>query len=136
MHAHVETLVNILLGAAYADKKLAGHELEAIRSILRTAMSVDALPESVEAQIRGFNPAKLDVAGEAAKLAALSEDERRKVLEFIGAVHDSDDELDLAEDEYLRKVAVALGFSEDEYGAMALDAEVDEFEGLLAGLAE
>ena len=50
----------------------------------------------------------------------------------VCAVHDADEELDFAEDRYLRKVATGLGFAEDAIAGLALDvAEVDDMDGIL-----
>ena len=47
-------------------------------------------------------------------------------------VHEADEELDFAEDAYLRKVATGLGFADDAIAGLALDvSEVDEMDGIL-----
>lgn len=118
---HIDTLTDLLLGAAYADKRLEGGELDAISNMLCHLLGVDALPDAQKARIKSFNPAKHDAVAAAKSLGALADDERRKVLDLIASVNESDDEIDLDEDAYLRKVAKGLGVPEEELGDLALE---------------
>jgi uncharacterized tellurite resistance protein B-like protein len=132
MKEHVETITNLLLGAAYADKRLKGDEVAQIRSVLLTLLGTETLPAAQSDQIAAFSPARFDADTAAGSLRVLSTDERRKVLEMIAAVHESDEELDLAEDQYLRRVARGLGFTDGEIDELTLDVEIDELGGSLA----
>ena len=133
MKEHVETITNLLLGAAYADKRLEGDEVAAIERLLCKQMGTEELPAAQADQMRAFSPAAFDVNAAASSLNALEEDDKRKVLEMICAVSDADDELDWAEDEYLRKVAAGMGIPEDSIEGLALDVtEVDEMDGIFA----
>jgi uncharacterized tellurite resistance protein B-like protein len=133
MNEHVETITNLLLGAAYADDRLEGDEIKAIHDILCKLLGAEELPESFNEQISGFDNAAFDVQAESAQLMMLSEDDKRKVLEMISTVHDADEELDLAEDEYLKNVAYGMGLDESSYGDLSLEiVEVEELAGALA----
>ncbi len=133
MKEHVESITNLLLGAAYADKRLEGEEVAAIERLLCKLVGSEELPEAQRAQMNAFSPAAFDVSATASGLAELEDEDKRKVLEMVCAVHDADDELDFAEDAYLRKVAVGMGLPEDSIGEMALDvSEVDEMDGIFA----
>jgi uncharacterized tellurite resistance protein B-like protein len=130
MKAHVETITNLLLGAAYADKRLQGDEVAQIRSLLSKLLGTEQLPQAQADQIARFSPARFNVESATAALNGLPADERRRVLEMVAAVHESDEEIDLAEDAYLRRVARGLGFSDAEIGDLAI--EVEELEGSLS----
>ena len=126
MKAHVETITNLLLGAAYADKRLEGREIEAIHRVLNKILGTDELPAAQQEQMRSFNPAKFDVATAGAALASVSDDEKRKVLELIATVNDSDETLDLAESEYLAKVARAMGMPESAFSDLTIEVLDDD----------
>jgi uncharacterized tellurite resistance protein B-like protein len=118
---HIDTITDLMLGAAYADKRLEGKELDAIGNMLCHLLGVSALPDAQKARIKAFNPAKHDAVAAAKSLGPLDDEERRKVLDLVASVNDSDDELDLDEDAYLRKVAKGLGVPDDELGDLALE---------------
>ena len=133
MKQHIETITQLLLGAAYADKRLAGAEVERIRTILQQVLDTDALPDAVTAQIGRFSPAAFHAQAAAAGLDDLSDADKRKLLELIASINDADDELDLAEDAYLRKVAAGLGVPEEAFADLAIEVlDDDELRGLLA----
>jgi len=126
MKANIETITGLLLGAAYADKRLEGQEIDQIRSLLLRLLGAEQLPSSCADQIATFNPAKFDAASAAASLQDLDEGDRRKILEMVAAVHEADDEIDLDEDEYLRTVAKGLGIP-----AAGLSIAFEELDGAL-----
>jgi uncharacterized tellurite resistance protein B-like protein len=131
MKDHILTITDLLLGAAYADKRLEGRETDQIRALLTKLSGAASLPAAVEARFKTFSPAKFDIDAAGKHLAGLGDD-RRKVLEMVAAVTESDDELDLAEDLYLRKAALAMGLAEKEFNDLVIDiSEVDELEGIL-----
>ncbi len=131
MNDHILTITDLLLGAAYADKRLEGREKEKIRALLGKLSGKTTLPPAVEARFKEFSPAAFDLEGAGKRLAGLGDD-RRKVLEMIAAVTESDDEIDLAEDLYLRRAANAMGLDEKEFRDLVVEiSEVDELEGIL-----
>ena len=137
MKQHVETITNLLLGAAYADKRLEGGEVKAIKGILNKILGTTELPEAQAAQFKSFNPAKFDVNEATAGLQVLSADDKRKILELIATVNDSDDELDMDEDAYLRKVALGLGLQESSFSDLTIEVlDDDELEHFFDGVFE
>jgi uncharacterized tellurite resistance protein B-like protein len=126
MKQHVATITNLLLGAAYADKRLEGEELMAIRKVLGKILGQATLPPDRETQIKTFNPARFDAQSAAAGLTGLSDDEKRNLLELVATVTESDEELDLAESEYLRKVARGLGIAEDSIKDLTIEVLDDD----------
>ncbi len=132
MKAHIETITDLLLGAAYADKKLEGDELASISAMLCKLLGTDTLPQAQTDRIGEFNPAKFDVKATAGRLRFESPENKRKVLELIASVSESDEELDFAEDAYLRKVATGMGLSESDIADLTIEVlEDDELDGLL-----
>jgi uncharacterized tellurite resistance protein B-like protein len=129
MKKHVETITNLLLGAAYADKRLEGREVDSIRETLCKLLGTATLPPAQADQIAAFNPAKFDAAAAAASLRdELDDEHRRKLVALLGTVTEADDELDLDEQAYVHKVGTALGFSSDELAELGhASFEEDEF---------
>jgi uncharacterized tellurite resistance protein B-like protein len=129
---HIDTFTDLLLGAAYADKRLEGREIATIRALLERVAGESPLPAELEARIKAFNPAKHDAHGAAATLWFLSSEDKRTVIDLIAKVTEADEEIDLAEDDYLRKVATGLGMSAEEIAAFTIEIiEDDELDGLL-----
>ena len=119
---HIDTITDLMLGAAYADKRLEGEESDAISNMLCHLLGVDELPDAQRARMRAFNPAKHDPIAAAKSLGPqISQDDRRKVLDLVASVNEADEEIDLDEDAYLRKVAKGLGVSDEELGDLALE---------------
>ena len=73
-----------------------------------------------------------DAKAAAARLSKLDHEGKHKILELVATVTDSDEELDLAEDAYLRKVAEGLGLPAEDLEGMTIEIlEDDELEGFL-----
>jgi len=118
-------LCDLLLGAAYADSKFEDREDEAVRRVLGE-LAGDDLPVELEAQMNQFDPDKFDLAKTAAVFTADPVADRARVLAFVAAINDADDEVDFAEDEYLRKVCTALGLPATALDGLVVDVEVEE----------
>ena len=133
MIEHIDTFADLLLGAAYADKRLEGREKETIRALLERVAGQSPLPEALEARMKAFNPAKHDARGAAETLWFLSKEDKRTVVDLVAKVTEADGEIDLAEDDYLRKVALGLGMSDEEIAEFTIQIiEEDELDGLFA----
>src|SRR5690606_27098067 len=131
MKNHILTITDLLLGAAYADKRLEGQEKDKIRSLLAKLAGGKQLPDDVEARFREISPAAFDPDAAGKKLSHLGDD-RRRILEMIAAVTESEAETDLAEDRYLRRDAEAMGLHAKEFRDLIVDfQEIDELEGIL-----
>jgi uncharacterized tellurite resistance protein B-like protein len=130
---HIDTFADLLLGAAYADKRLEGREIATIRALLERVAGESPLSAELEARMKSFNPAKHDARGAAATLWFLSKEDKRTVIDLIAKVTEADDEIDLAEDDYLRKVALGLGMSDEEIAEFTIQIiEDDELDGIFA----
>ena len=133
MKEHIDTITDLLLGAAYADKRLEGDELRAITKMVCKLLGTDELPEDKSARLKAFNPAKFDINTAAASLSSLDDGDKKTVLDLIASLNESDDELDLDEDAYLRKVASALGVDASVIADMTIEILSDEdLDGMLA----
>jgi len=124
-------LCDLLLGAAYADEEFKDRERDEVKGLL-VELSGSALSEEIEAQIAGFDPKAHDVAASAAAFADDSEDNRKRVLHLVAAIHEADEELDFSEDDYLRTVAKALKLDDATISALTIDVEVEELREELA----
>lgn len=132
MKQHIDSITQLLLGAAYADKRLEGAEVTRIREILLQILRADTLDPHHEQLLADFNPGAFNVHSVAASLKDLDSRDKRTLLELIASVNDADDELDLAEDTYLRNVALGFGVPESEFKDLALEVLAeDEMLGLL-----
>jgi len=133
MKEQIDIITDLLLGAAYADKRLEGRELDTIRGLLERIVDESPLPAAQEQRIKSFNPAKHDASKAAAQLSSLSAEDKRTVVDLVAWVTEADDEIDMAEDDYLRKVAIGIGLSEKEVAELTIEIiEDDELDGLLA----
>jgi uncharacterized tellurite resistance protein B-like protein len=133
MKEHIDTITDLLLGAAYADKRLEGDEIDAITKLVCKLLGAEALPDAQAAQLKAFNPAKFDVAAAGSTLSGLSDDDKKRVLELVASINESDEVIDLDEDAYLRKVAAALGVADSVLAEHAIEIlSDDDLDGMLA----
>jgi uncharacterized tellurite resistance protein B-like protein len=123
---HLPQIVDLLMGAAYADKALSGKETDTVRRLLGELLGHGVLPADLDGRVRQWDPKSFALATAAVPLAKEPAETRRKLLELIAAVHDADDVLDLAEDQYLKDVAKALGVPPESIRDLALDVEVSD----------
>jgi uncharacterized tellurite resistance protein B-like protein len=117
-------LCELLLGAAYADKELKDQEKDEVRALLEGLAG--ELPTDVELKIVGFDPKAFDLKKSAAPFKADSEDDRKRLLYLVSAVNEADDEIDFAEDEYLRDLASALGLPSSALQGLTVEIEAEE----------
>jgi uncharacterized tellurite resistance protein B-like protein len=117
-------LCELLLGAAYADGQLQSQEKTEIRALL-IELAGEARVE-VEACIASFEPEKFKPSSVIGIFKDDSEEERRKLLLLVSTVIEADDEIDVAENEYLREVASLLGLPESMLDGLVVDIEMEE----------
>jgi uncharacterized tellurite resistance protein B-like protein len=121
----IAPLCDLLLGAAYADLELKDAEDEAVRRML-TDLSGAELTTELEHQLASFDPATFDLATTAAAFKADSADDRRRLLNLAAAIHDADEEIDFAEDEYLCALCAALELPPSALDGLKLEYEVED----------
>ncbi len=120
-HDPARALCDILLGAAYADDYFHERERDFVRAHL-VALCGGELPRDLATRIDRFDPASFDLAASAAPFARHSNDAKRDLLELVASLHETDEEIDLAEDDYLRALARALG-AEELLGGLTIEHE-------------
>ena len=120
----IEPLCDLLLGAAYADREFKDREREEVRGMLEDLSG--PLTPALEQRIATFDPAAFRLAAAAAPFRADPIDDRRRLLFLVAAINDADDEVDFAEDEYLRTLARALELPPEALDGLVIDVEVDE----------
>lgn len=129
-------LCDILLGAAYADTHFHHREKAFVRAHL-VALCGGELPRELAERIEAFDPEMFTLEPAAAAFAADSWQTRRDLLELVASLNDTDGVLDLSEDDYLRRLAGALG-AEDALSGLALEYQsaprTHSFENLRAFL--
>lgn len=117
-------MCELLLGAAYADAELHPRETTEIRALL--VEMAGELRVEVEACIASFEPAKFDLASVAGYFKDDSEQDRRKLLLLASTVVESDDSIDFAENDYLRRLAEALALPVSALDGLVVDIEIEE----------
>jgi uncharacterized tellurite resistance protein B-like protein len=118
-------LCDLLLGAAHADKQFKDREREEVRGMLAD-LTGGKLTTELEARIDQFDPEDFDLASTAAAFRTDSADDKRRLLFLVAAINEADEELDLAEDEYLRALAKALDLGADALAGLTVDVEIEE----------
>jgi uncharacterized tellurite resistance protein B-like protein len=126
-------LCDLLLGAAYADNELKDLEQDEVRGLLED-LGGEQLSVELETQIANFDPEAFDLAATAHHFRADPPDDRKRILYLVAAINDADDELDFAEDEYLRALAQALDLPDDSLEGLTIDVveDVDELRETIA----
>jgi len=119
-------LCELLLGAAYADGQLQSQEKTEIRALL-TELAGEARVE-VEACIASFEPDKFKPSSVIGFFKDDSEEERRKLLLLVCTVVQADDQIDLAENDYLREVSALLGLPSSMLDGLIVDIEMEEIQ--------
>lgn len=119
-------LCDLLLGAAYADNVFKDHEHDEVRGLLED-IGGEELSVEIETRLAAFDPNTFDLAGAARHFLADPIDDRKRVLYLVAAINDADDEVDFAEDEYLRALAAALQLPADALTGLTIDV-VEDFD--------
>ena len=125
MTDRILALCDLLLGAAYADDRLDHREQETVRELIAD-LSEGGAPAEVDTRIRDFDPKKFDLATTAAAFHADSADDKKRLLYLVAAVHESDEEIDLAEDAFLKDLAAALELPAEALAGLTVGVEVEE----------
>lgn len=125
LNDRIDPLCDLLLGAAYADRELKDPEYNEVRELLTELSGAELTPE-IEQRIATFDPAGFDLGATANAFRGDPPDDRRKLLFLVAAIHDADDEIDLAEDEYLCALCAALELPAEALAGLSLEVEVEE----------
>jgi len=119
-------LTDLLLGAVYADARLAGEEKTAVRRLLAEVLGSQRFPLDVALRIQNFDPSAFDLEASAGSFLADPAVQKRHLLELVAAVFDADREVDFAEDAFMRALAEAIGMEPSEYADLTLEYELED----------
>jgi uncharacterized tellurite resistance protein B-like protein len=122
----IGTITQLFLGGLYADRRCADTEKKAVRRLLSDLIVRPELPPELEQLIEGFDPNTFDLEAVARDFASDPPMNRRRLLELVAQLCLADGELDLDEDDYLHRLARALGMQPSEYEDLVLDYETQE----------
>lgn len=122
----IGTIADLFLGAMYADDRFEEQEKRAVRALLCELIVRPALPPELERRIEEFDPSKFDLEATARDFASDPPMNRRRLLELVAQLCVADGELDFDEDDYLHRLARALGMAPVEYEDIVLDYEIHE----------
>ena len=122
----IGTITQLFLGALYSDRRCAEAEKSAVRRLLCDLIVRSELPQELEQLIEGFVPERFDLEAVARDFVRDPPMNRRRLLELVAQLCMADGELDLDEDEYLHRLARALGMAPSEYEALVLDYETHD----------
>ncbi|HEY6878371.1 MAG TPA: TerB family tellurite resistance protein [Polyangiales bacterium] len=116
----------LFLGAVYADERFVAEEKRAVTRMLCDLIVRPELPAALSQQIEDFDPEKFDLVAACRDFMSDPPMQRRRLLELVAQLCVSDGELDLAEDDYLHRLARTLGMEPSEYEDIVLDYEIHE----------
>jgi uncharacterized tellurite resistance protein B-like protein len=119
MEDRIFIIADLLMGAAHADQHLTGQEKAQVRKLLREVLGTTSLPLDLDFRIEEFDPKAFDLDKAAAAFTGDPPEAKRKLLDLLSAVHAVDEEFDLAEDAYLRRVGLAMGLPEERFRDLA-----------------
>lgn len=127
-------ICDLLLGAAHADSHFSDREQVTVRELLADLFGSEELPPEVEARIDGFQAGSFDVKAAAAPFSGDPDDEKKKLLYLVAAVHEADEELDFAEDDYMRALGKALALPADALDDLVIEVEAEDLKEDFAAL--
>src|SRR4051812_47856599 len=104
----------------YADHRFADEEKLAVTRMLCDLICKPELPPELSLRIAEFDPEKFDLMASASDFTSDPPMNRRRLLELVAQLCVSDGELDLEEDDYLHRLANALGMEPSEYEDIVL----------------
>ena len=125
LNDRIASLCDLLMGAAYADEEFKDRERDEVREMLAD-LSGTKLTQDLEDRIAKFDPKKFDLAKVAGDFKTDPEDDRKRVLFLVAAINDADEEVDFAEDEYLRALSKALGLPDSALEGLTIDVEIED----------
>lgn len=115
-------VADVLLAAAHSDRPASHEEHAAIRALLCARLGTHELPARLEERLQQYDPQKgRDFAALVDEVMQEDSVGRISMLELTRAVCDSDNDLDLREDEFMLALALALGLDPEHVGHVVYD---------------
>ena len=134
MDDRIEAVCDLLMGAAYADNLLHDKEKQVVTDFLGSLLPDGEVTDELLERIGSFSPDGFELGDVLSQFADDSEEERKKLLEVVAAVHSADEEYDLDEDEFITSVAAGLSLTDDDSMKHLLDYEVESLKEYMAKL--
>jgi uncharacterized tellurite resistance protein B-like protein len=125
VEAKIELLADLFLGAAFSDNRFSPDERAFVRQLLADLLCVPRIPDWLDKRIDAFDYKRFDLGEAAQAFIAQPPMSKRRLLELVAKVNHSDGVLDLAEDDYLRDLAVNLGVPSGDYRDLVLEYEIE-----------
>jgi uncharacterized tellurite resistance protein B-like protein len=122
----IAPIIDLFLAAVYADQRFVDEEKRAVARMVCDLIVRPELPPELQAQIDAFDPEKFDLVATCDDFVSDPPMNRRRLLELVAQLCVSDGELDFAEDDYLHRLARALGMEPNEYEDIVLDYEIHD----------
>lgn len=113
-------IADLLMAAAGADEETLSAETSAVRKILKE-LSGGKVSAELDARVRGFDARRFDLAVTAEGIGSLDEAHRRALLALVSRVTESDEVHDLAESDFIVRVAKVLGAAPGEYQGLTVE---------------
>jgi len=130
MASRDELLADLLMAAAFADRKLEGKEYAAVRQALATALGSEEAVAALVPRLSAFRPGLFDLGENVRALELDTDESKRQLLELVASVHAADEVLDLDEDAFLRRLAELLGLPAELYSDLVIqDLAVESVRG-------
>ncbi len=124
LEPHVRQLAamaELMLGIAHVDGSVSWSERATVASVLASFLDHRELPEEVEQRVKSFDPARFDLEATCALLRLTDSEDRIALLDMVSRVADADTVLGANEQGYLRRVAHAIGATEEELAPFLAD---------------
>ena len=118
--AQLPHIADILMAAAGADQETLATETSTVRKILKELQGAKVSSE-LDARVRAFSPRGFDLAAATAGLGALEAEARGALLGLVARVTESDDVHDLAESDFIVRLARAIGAAPGEYKGLTVE---------------
>lgn len=111
----------VLMGAVYADGEVDGSETATVYSILGQLIGEQELPQAVRELMAHFDPSSFQLEQTCAGLLLESPEDKQALLALVAEITDADDVHSCTEDDYLRRVARAIGASEEDLAGLTME---------------
>jgi hypothetical protein len=120
----IGTLVDLFMGAAYADRRCENKERAYVRALVADLLCTPQIPSEIESQIVSFDPLKFDLRKTVTEFLLEPPMNKRRLMELVAYVTLSDGEQSMEEDGYLRSLGQALGMRVEEYRHLTNDPDM------------
>jgi uncharacterized tellurite resistance protein B-like protein len=119
--AELIRVAGVLMGAAYADEELSGDERATVYSILGQLVGEQEMPDEVLSFLEDFDPATFDLEETCRGLLLADREDKRALLSLVAEITEADEVHGWEEDDYLRRVAQAIGATQEDTQGLTME---------------